>query len=180
MRRAPDVGDSETQRQIEELRTREQSQQRVRDAHQRRLYVLQEQAAQFGKRAPAELVIEIADTGTAIQALDEELREIKRLHARLALAPTSALQLPDGPSGIPQLVPAIVDTRLQALEVGQARLEGTLGSVLDLVEITREESREYRQSERLSRIEGQRTHRLIYGLVALAFIAVAVALFFLR
>ncbi len=174
------MGDDETQRQIEELRDREQAQLRIRDKHQQRLYVLQEQAAQFGTRAPAEIVMEIADIGTAIQAIDAELREIRRRLARLALAPTSALQLPSGPSDIPELVPAVVDTRLQHLEVGQARLEGTLTSVLDLVEITREESRDHRQSERLSRIEGQRTQRLIYGLVALAFIAVAVALFFLR
>jgi hypothetical protein len=46
--------------------------------------------------------------------------------------------------------------------------------------MTREESREWRASERQARTEGQRTHRLIYALIALAFIAVAVALFFLR
>lgn len=169
------TADDETRRQLDELRDYDLAEQRIRDAHQRRLYVLQEQAAKLGRGAPPELVIEITDIAEQVRVQDERLREVRAKIAKLELAPQSALAVPPGPAVIPELIPAVVDTRLQALELGQARLESTVAGIGEQVELSREESREWRSAERSERRESQRTHRLIYAFIGAALLILAVA-----
>lgn len=170
------AADEETQRQVAELRERLAATQRIREAHQRRLYVLQEQAASFGLAAPAHLLTEIADLGVKVRAADGEIREIERRVARLELAPQSALALPASGSPIPQLIPAVVDTRLSALEHSMVRVEDAVAHIREQAEQARQESREWRQAERAGRQEGQRTYRLLFAGGAIVLLVLAAVL----
>lgn len=176
------AADEETQRQLAELRERLAATQRIREAHQRRLYVLQEQAAHFGADAPAHLLTESADLGVKIRAADGEIHEIERRIARLELAPQSALVLPESGPPIPQLVPAVVDTRLQAVEQAIEWMRSTIADIREDVQLAREESREWRQAERAGRQEGQRIYRLLFigGAITFLILAIGVVLIAIR
>jgi hypothetical protein len=139
------VADDETRQQLDELRDAIAATRRTRDAHQRRLYVLQEQAARLGKNAPPEIVTEIGDIAEAVQAADAQIKEFRRLAARLELAPQSALALPDTDAVIPELLPAVVDARLRALDRANERFEEALSQLWSQGERSAADSRDWRR-----------------------------------
>lgn len=173
------AADEETQRQVAELAERLASTRRIREAHQRRLYVLQEQAAQFGKDAPAHILTEIADLGIKVREANAEIQEIERRIARLELAPQSGLSATagiTGPAVIPELLPAVVDTRLQAVEHAIERIGDAIAYMREQADQAREESREWRSAERSSRETGQRRYdRMVIVLIILAAVVVLIA-----
>lgn len=184
-RLAADVADEETQRQLTELRDSIAATARIRDAHQRRLYVLQEQAAQYGIDAPAHLVTETVDLGVKIKAADEQIREFRRLAVRLEQAPQSALTLPDADAVIPVLLPAVVDQRLREMGATVDRMGDMFAHLQELIDLSREESREWRNTERAARQGGMRDHHgehrtqriiLVGGAVVLLILAIGVVL----
>ena len=179
------MADEETQRQLSELDMSITATARIRDAHQRRLYVLQEQAAQYGIEAPAHLVTESIDLGVKLKAADEQIREFRRLAARLEQAPQSALTLPDADAVIPELLPAVVDARLRGLDRANERIEDAIDQLWRHGELAAAESREWRRSERAARQDGMRDHHgehrmlrivIIGGAVVLLILAIGVVL----
>lgn len=181
--------DDETQRQLAELRDQVAATTRIRAAHRQRLSVLQEQAAKFGIEAPAHLVTEIADLGVTIRETDAQLVEFRRLIARLELAPQSALILPGGDAIYPELIPAVVDSRLQALDRSNERTLDGLDQIWGAIERAAIESREWRSAERAAREAGMRGHHeqhrtlraiLIGGAVVLLIVAIGVVVIAVR
>jgi septal ring factor EnvC (AmiA/AmiB activator) len=172
--------DSATQDQLDELRDAIEAAKKVRAATTRRQQALEEQAARLGLDAPPHITTELVDLGLKIKAKSDEIRELERSAARLELAPKSALEFSYG-STLPQLAPAVVDTRLQVMERQLERVLDALVQLGDEQDATRAESREWRQHERTERQEGQsRRLALALGtgfvLLMIVFAVIAIAI----
>lgn len=170
--------DDSTSLQIAELREHLDAKRRERGAHRRRLSALEEHAARLGIETPPHVTNEITDLLIIVRERDTQITEIERQITRLVIAPQSAITLPENGPPIPQLIPAVVDVRLQALKHEIEIVLDLIAEIKDHVAVSREESREWRAAERTARQEGQRDYRLLFtGIVlGLAILAVAVVL----
>lgn len=167
--------DDETQRQLAELRDEIVAVARIRDAHKRRLYVLQEQTAQQGILAPAVLITECVDIGVAIRAADVQLAEFRRLVVRLEQAPPSVLTLPDRAPYLPVLDPTLVNGQLRELGGAIVRMGDAIADLHELDDLAREESREWRAAQRST----DRAFR-IGGAVVLLLLTIAVVVLLIQ
>lgn len=163
--------DEETQRQVDDLHERMVATRSIRAAQQRRLYVLQEQAARFGVTVAPEIVTEIADLRGQIRASDGELAEIQRLITRLATAPPSVLVLPDLAPYVPALEPALVDSRIREFGAALNHFRELFAVLAEQMEVAREESKEWRTSETAGRQAGMLAHREQHRAVRIAIVA---------
>ena len=168
------AADDETQRQLHELRDELAARRTIRLATRRRLDALEEQAATLGIQAPPQIATEIADLNIKRRELDATCNEIEKRIARLELAPTPAVEvLPRTPGStpLPQLIPAVIDSRMQAIERGQDRDTLLLGQLLARLDAADQ-----------ARIEGQRDYRFLFAgiVVALTILAIGIVLIAIR
>lgn len=172
--------DSATQDQLVELRDAIEAAKKVRAATTARQRVLEEQAAKRGMDAPPHITTELIDLALKIKAKTDEITELERSAARLELAPTSALEF-SYDSTLPQLAPAVVDTRLHMLERQLDRVLSAIVQLGDAQDARNAEGREWRQHERTERQAGQgRRLALALGtafvLLVIAFTMIAIAI----
>jgi chromosome segregation ATPase len=164
----------ETERQLAELREELSARREARQATRRRQDALDIQAAHFGREAPPHITTEIADLVEKRRSLDATIREIERQIARLELAPQSGLIIPAG-QALPELVPAVIDTRIRALEWASDRIESALAQIGERLDAKDASDREWRHAERDARRDGQKGYRLLLVGLAAALFVVAVA-----
>ena len=153
------AADDETQRQLTEIAEDLAAKRSEREAVRRRLHVLEERAAEMGRDAPAHITTEIADLLVKRRELDDTIAELGKRRARLELAPQSGLILPPG-EVLPQLAPAVIDTRI-------TRIEQLLASIrYDLTDHLQDHRRKdaadeaWREVESSARARGQHKHQL--------------------
>jgi hypothetical protein len=170
--------DDATADQIAELREHLEAKRRERAAHRKRLDALEVHAAKLGIETPAHVTNEITDLLVTVRERDTQIRELERQVTRLEAAPQSAISLPEYGSPIPELIPAVVDVRLQALKREIEMVLDLIAKLHEDVAESREESREWRAAERTARQEGQRDYRLLFAgiVLGLAILAVVVVL----
>lgn len=165
--------DEESLRQIAELREEITAKRSQREATRRRLHALEERAADMGRDTPPHITNEITDAIRERGRLDTVIAELGRQVARLELAPTSGLVLPPG-EVLPQLAPAVIDTRLLAVE---RRLERQ-DEAIERIEQRMDEGREWRGRQDTERLDGQLGRRSRERfLIALLFLIAAGVIF---
>lgn len=166
------MAQDETQRQLDELREQLEAVRRTRAATRRRREALEEQAAKLGNDAPPHITTEITDLLVKQRELDTQLGELEKRIARLALAPQSAIEvLPESGTAAPHLIPAVVDSRLQAVERGVEKALTLIGYVVERLD----------RSD-TARTDGQRNRYWLYvcAVIALTIIALSMAIMALR
>lgn len=184
---AGDVDES-TQQQIDELLEEHDARQREQRAVRRRLAVLREQAAGRGRDAPAEVVTEIADLETKATRLTTELHEIKRRLTRLSAEASAAALFTFSPDEMrePSRAASVLVAQNQNLyrEIQRsdertawrfAGLSERLDGVDERVDAMDTASREWRQSERAAREDGQASYRLTVQAIVAALLLLLVA-----
>lgn len=166
--------DEETLRQLAELREEIDALRIRREATRRRLNALEERAAEMGRDTPPHITTEIGDALAKKRALDASIAELGKRVARLELAPTPAVEvLPRGDATYDmQLAPAIVDSRLQAMERRLDRQD----EQLDQLVRRQEEAASWRERSDAQRHGGQsdRRQREVVLLAVLIVIALGV------
>lgn len=169
--------DEETLRQLEELREEIASQRARRGATRRRLNTLEESAAEMGRDAPPHITNEIDDLRAKRRKLDASIAELGKRVARLELAPTPAIEvLPRGDATYDiQLAPAIVDSRLQAVE---RRLD-MQDEQLDRLVRRQEEAADWRERETMQRHGGQSYHRQRDRMLLAVLVVIALGVIFI-
>lgn len=180
--------DEETQRQLtEELRPHLEAQRRTRSAHQRRRDALQEQAARFGIETPVHITQEITDLIIKIREVDARIRETesKIIQLETSPAPETILYIPDEAPRIPTLSVPLLDERLRAQDRAIEWVRDAIAEIRELVDLGREESREWRRDERAARQDGMHDHHgehrtqriiMIIGAAVLLILAIGLAL----
>lgn len=160
----------ETERQIQELFEEHEAKMRERAAVKRRLGVLREQLASFGRGAPAHLITERDEAQAALPRLDGEIRELTRSLQRLHNHATAA-SLFDLPveKVKPELAPAVLVAQnralYQRLEALEERMVEDRTAAAEWREAKETGDREWRETEREERRIGQQVYRVALALL---------------
>lgn len=158
------AADESTQQQLAELREEIAAKRTQRHAVRRRLNILEEQAYAMGWETPPHVKSDIEDAKREKAQLDTLIAEFGRQVARLELAPTPGYILPPG-EVLPQLAPAVIDTRLLALEHRLGRQD----EAIERIERRQDDANEWRTAQERARVDGQserlRHERLLLALL---------------
>lgn len=172
------AADAETLRQIDELREEIAAKRAEREATRRRLHTQEERAAEMGRDTPPHISNEIRDLLQKRRDLDAVIAELGKRVVRLELAPTPAIEvLPHGDTPLPQLVPAVIDTRLQALERTVERQGSAIIRILQRLDddlAWKEQQDSKRQDGQQGRARNERLVLLVLFVIALGVVFIAI------
>lgn len=171
------ASDEETLRQIAELREEISAKRTERESLRRRRRNLERRAAEMGRDTPSHITTELDEALNKQDDLDRYIAELGRQIARLELAPTPGYILPPG-EALPQLAPAVIDTRMQAIEREQTRQ----GQAIDRIEQRLDDDERWKRGQDGERQTGQleRKAREQAQLIILVVIVVCVVFLVLR